>query len=139
MKDARWYAWLARHRRAGAAPLYIAIFGLATPVVATAVLMIIGGSLLFLHYTPTQAVLQNMVEPQMRATAAFAFFFITSMVGYGLGPALLGFLSDVLAARAFGAWGTSPPPVFSPRLRPLRWWKPAVSLPPPESAARWRR
>jgi hypothetical protein len=65
--------------------------------------MITGGSLLFLHYTPTQAALQNMVKPQMRATAAFVFFFITSMVGYGLGPALLGFLSDVLAARAFGA------------------------------------
>jgi predicted MFS family arabinose efflux permease len=102
-KDARWYAWLPAIGILCAAPLYIAIFGLATPVFATAALMTIGGSLLFLHYTPTQAVLQNMVEPQMRATAAFVFFFITSMVGYGLGPALLGLLSDVLAARAFGA------------------------------------
>lgn len=103
VRDPRWYSWLPAIGVLSAAPLYIAIFGLATPVAPTALLMVIGGSLLFLHYTPTQAVIQNMVEPQMRATAAFAFFFITSMVGYGLGPALLGLLSDIFAARAFGA------------------------------------
>lgn len=102
-RDARWYAWLPSVGVLAAAPLYISIFGLAMPVVACALIMTIGGSLLFLHYTPTQAVLQNMVEPRMRATAAFVFFFITSMVGYGVGPALLGLLSDIFAARAFGA------------------------------------
>ena len=37
----------------------------------------------------------------MRATAAFVFFFIVSMLGYGVGPTLLGLMSDLLAQHAF--------------------------------------
>jgi predicted MFS family arabinose efflux permease len=101
-RDVRWYAWLSSIGVLAGAPLYIVIFGFGLPVIACALAMILGGALLFLHYSPTQVVLQNMVEPRMRATAAFVFFFITSMVGYGAGPALLGLLSDTFAARAFG-------------------------------------
>ncbi len=102
-RDPRWYVWLPSLGVLAAAPLYLSMFTLSRHIVVTAILMVASGSLLFLHYTPTQAVLQNMVKPQMRATAAFVFFFITSMVGYGLGPALLGFISDLIAARAFSA------------------------------------
>ncbi len=60
---------------------------------------------MFLHYAPSQAVLQNMVKPRMRATAAFVFFFIVSMLGYGVGPTLLGLISDALARHAFTLGG----------------------------------
>lgn len=113
-RDGRWYAWLPSIGVLAAAPIYVSIFGLAMPLVATAAFLAIGGAVAFLHYTPAQAVLQNMVEPQMRATAAFVFFFITSMVGYGVGPALLGLLSDVFAARAFSAGDFSALCVHSP-------------------------
>ena len=99
-RDARWYAWLPAIALFGGAPLYLLSFSLTGPAPATATL-VLAGMILFLHYAPTQAVLQNMVEPKLRATAAFIFFFIISMLGYGIGPALLGFISDVLAARAF--------------------------------------
>ncbi|MEI9851332.1 MAG: MFS transporter [Sphingomonas sp.] len=99
-RDPRWYAWLPGIGIFCAAPLYILSFTIPEPVLATAVL-VLAGMVLFLHYAPAQAALQNMVEPRMRATAAFVFFFIVTMLGYGVGPTLLGLVSDMLAARAF--------------------------------------
>ena len=60
-----------------------------------------GGILLFFHSIPTLVAFQNMVGPRERATAAFAFFFVSTLVGVGLGPPLLGFVSDLYAAAAF--------------------------------------
>lgn len=100
-RDRRWYAWLPALGLIVAAPLYILSFRIGNSILATGVL-VAAGMILFLHYVPTQTALQNMVAPNMRATAAFIFFFIISMLGYGIGPALLGILSDVFAARAFG-------------------------------------
>jgi predicted MFS family arabinose efflux permease len=99
-RDRRWYAWLPAAGILIAAPLYLAAFGVLNPMIATAFL-VIAGVFMFLHYAPLQAVLQNMVEPRMRATAAFIFFFIVSMLGYGVGPTLLGLISDALARHAF--------------------------------------
>ncbi len=99
--DRRWYVWLPALGGILATPLYVASFVLPNPVVAL-VALTFAGAFLFLYYTPTQAVLQNMVEPRMRGTAAYIFFLVTALVGFGVGPALLGSFSDHLAARAFG-------------------------------------
>jgi predicted MFS family arabinose efflux permease len=101
-RDERWYVWLPACGTLICAPLYVAAFVIFGPIAATAML-VIAGVFLFLHYAPSQAVLQNMVEPRMRATAAFVFFFIVSMLGYGVGPTLLGLISDVLASHAFAS------------------------------------
>ena len=99
--DKRWYVWLPGLGVLVAMPLYVASFLLPYPAVALVVLTFAGAAL-FVYYTPTQALLQNMVEPRMRGTAAYIFFLITGVVGLGFGPALLGSLSDALAARALG-------------------------------------
>lgn len=99
-RDVRWYGWLPCVGLTICAPLYLICFTAHDPAIATVVL-ILAGAFLFLYYTPTQTVLQNMVGPNMRASAAFVFFLITSLVGYGFGPMLLGLVSDGLAGRTF--------------------------------------
>ena len=99
-RDGRWYVWLPALGVLVAAPLYITGFLLPNAAVALASLTV-GGIALFFYYTPTQALLQNMVEPRMRGTAAFVFFVVSGLVGFGGGPALLGFISDQIATHAF--------------------------------------
>ncbi len=101
-RDERWSCWLPGAGVLVAAPMYVASFLLPNPILATAILTLAGASL-FLYYAPTQMVLQNMVEPRMRGTAAFIFFLVSSMVGLGFGPALLGYVSDRWASGVFEA------------------------------------
>lgn len=53
---------------------------------------------------PTFGALHNMVQPRMRATAVAAVFMVVSLVGLGLGPVLIGALSDY-AAQALDSGG----------------------------------
>lgn len=45
---------------------------------------------------PVTSAVQNIVPPNMRATAAALFLFVNSLVGIGLGDILIGFISDAL-------------------------------------------
>lgn len=101
-RDGRWYAWLSAIGCLLSAPLYLLAFTLSNTIVAT-LLLILASICVFLYYTPTQVVLQNMAEPRMRATVAFTFFFVVGLVGVGAGPALVGALSDLFAATSFVA------------------------------------
>ena len=99
-RDGRWYVWLPALGVLVSAPLYIGGFLLPNAAMAL-VSLTFAGAVLFLYYTPTQALLQNMVEPRMRGTAAFVFFVVSGLVGGAGGPALLGYISDQVAAHAF--------------------------------------
>jgi predicted MFS family arabinose efflux permease len=46
---------------------------------------------------PTFGALHNMVEPRMRATAVASVFMVVSLLGLGLGPVLIGAISDYAA------------------------------------------
>ncbi|HEX3990465.1 MAG TPA: hypothetical protein VHX39_04750, partial [Acetobacteraceae bacterium] len=81
-------------------PLYILSFMTPNAGVA-AILLTLASICIFLYYTPTQVVLQNMAQPRMRATVAFVFFLVVGLVGVGVGPALVGLFSDIFAAHAF--------------------------------------
>jgi len=99
-RDERWHSWFAALGVLIGAPFYIAAFQVLDPILATG-LLTAGGMAMFVYYTPVQLILQNMVAPRMRATTAFIFFFASGLVGAGLGPALVGFVSDMTAAQAF--------------------------------------
>ena len=43
---------------------------------------------------PTFAAVQNLAPPQMRAVASGILLFITTMIGYALGPPTIGWLND---------------------------------------------
>jgi predicted MFS family arabinose efflux permease len=99
-RDGRWYVWLSALGCLLSVPLYILSFMSSSAIMAT-VLLTLASICIFLYYTPSQVVLQNMAQPRMRATVAFVFFLVVGLVGVGLGPTLVGFLSDSFAAHAF--------------------------------------
>ena len=68
-------------------------------------LSMVGQLAAMIYIGPTFGALHNMVEPRMRATAVAIVFMLTSLVGIGLGPVLIGVISDQAAAWLFqGDW-----------------------------------
>jgi MFS family permease len=66
------------------------------PVTSTALLMSVPGVLLGgVYLGPTFAMTQSLVRPQMRALASSILLFI-NLIGLGLGPLLVGKLSDMM-------------------------------------------
>jgi len=79
------------------------LVALSMPTLWPFVFAVMCGNLFtFFYQTPTIVAMQNMVSARMRASAAFVFFFTTTLVGVGLGPAITGLLSDLFAQAAFG-------------------------------------
>ncbi len=52
-------------------------------------------------YGPVYASIQGLVGPRSRATAVALMLFVLNMIGLGVGPFTVGFLSDVLTAQHF--------------------------------------
>lgn len=98
-RGARWYALLPFCGIATSVPLYLAGYSLDSEIAAVT-LITIGGIFLFFHSVPTLVAFQNMVAPQQRTTAAFVYFFVSTLVGVGFGPPLIGLLSDFFASSA---------------------------------------
>lgn len=115
-------------------PFNLIGYSVGDPKVAL-VFLITGACLAFFHNVPTLVAFQNMVRARMRATAAFVFFFVTTLVGIGLGPVFLGFLSDFYA----GAGAIMPRCVMGAlRSRSHRSCRSAAPQPrPPAYAARY--
>jgi predicted MFS family arabinose efflux permease len=96
----QYYALVPAFGMALAVPFYLIGYSVGDSRIALG-FQVCGGILLFFHSIPTLVAFQNMVGVRERATAAFVFFFISTLVGVGLGPALLGFVSDLYASAAF--------------------------------------
>ncbi len=76
--------------------------GLWAPTAATTTVLIgIGHFLYQTTHGPSLAAIQNALAPQMRAQAVAFLFFFVNMIGLGLGPVLVGYVSDQ-AAPQFG-------------------------------------
>jgi predicted MFS family arabinose efflux permease len=100
--DRRWYVWGPAIGLALATPLFFV--GFAQGAILPMMLVLIAGHVaLFVYYTPTLGMAQNMVGPTMRGSSAFVVSLVLGLVGVGLGPTLVGFLSDFFAQQAFGA------------------------------------
>jgi len=101
--DKRWYVWGPALGIALAAPLFF--FGFNQPtLLAVGLLLVAAHICMFVYYTPTFAMAQNMVGAEMRASSAFVVSF-TQGLGIFIGPTLVGYLSDAYAARVFPAFG----------------------------------
>lgn len=53
-------------------------------------------------YGPVFAVIQGIVRPEQRATAAAVHLFVVAMIGLGFGPLIFGVISDWLNAQGLG-------------------------------------
>jgi MFS family permease len=100
--DARWLAWCGAIGLMLAPVIYWFAFT-STSIAAATALLIAAGSLLMLFYGPTAGLIQNMLEPRMRATGAMMFTLLNTVFGSGLAPPTLGWISDRMAARAFAS------------------------------------
>jgi predicted MFS family arabinose efflux permease len=113
--DKRWYVWGPAIGIGLAAPLFYLGFNQST-LVATGVTLMAAHICMFVYYTPTFAMAQNMVGAEMRASSAF---FVSLMQGLGIaiGPTLVGLLSDAFTERVFagGAYRTVCPGGAAPR------------------------
>jgi hypothetical protein len=97
------------------APLFI--FGVTRgSLQPTVIILICAHVSMFVFYSPTLAIAQNMVGANMRASSAFVMSgLVLGLVGIGVGPTLVGFLSDRFATHAFAAYlgscpgGRAPP------------------------------
>jgi predicted MFS family arabinose efflux permease len=78
----------------------IATFNSASWVMAFA-LLIVANIFGDLKNGPVYAAVQNIVRPRMRATAAALNLFCINAIGLGLGPPLVGAVSDRMAGRLF--------------------------------------
>ena len=98
--DRRWYTWGPAIGLAITTPLFL--LAVTQPTLRAAVPLLLAGHVtLFVYYTPTLALAQNMVGASMRASSAFVASLVLGLVGIGLGPTLIGILSDLFAHSAF--------------------------------------
>ena len=100
--DKRWFAWGPALTLLLACPLFMLGFSQPT-VLSAAVVLAIGHIFLFVYWTPTLALGANMVGAGMRASSMFVFNFVLGLVGIGLGPTLVGFISERFAGSVFTA------------------------------------
>jgi MFS family permease len=96
----RWFVWGPAIGLVLTTPLFLIGISRADLWVAMG-LLLAGHIALFVYYTPTLALAQNMVGASMRASSAFVLSLVLGLVGIGLGPTVVGILSDVLAHHAF--------------------------------------
>ncbi|MBW3558948.1 MAG: MFS transporter [Proteobacteria bacterium] len=84
------------------APLYVLTFA-QTALLPMALLIIVPAVIHYFYLGPTWGLTSNMVESRMRATATAILLLIINLIGLGLGPTVVGGLSDLFAQTAFGA------------------------------------
>ena len=100
--DRRWFVWGPAIGQVLATPLFF--FGANQASIPMAVFILgLGHVALFVYYTPTLALAQNMVGANMRASSAFVTSLVLGLVGIGLGPTLIGVLNDIFTQKAFSA------------------------------------
>lgn len=97
-RDRRWLLWVPALALAGSSPLWLAVY-LAPTAKLALILMVLPGSLFGAAVGPSFAMVQELVDPRRRALGAALFLCVTNLVA-GLGPLLVGLLSDLLAPTA---------------------------------------
>jgi MFS family permease len=116
-KSKSWGAGFAAAVTVVVMPFYIASFHATHPLVAFGLLFIafgVAGNLL----GPVFATLQDLVKPDVRATAVAIVSVAGVIFGQGLGPLVVGAISDLMASGAAGDTGAEG----------LRWAMTAVAL-----------
>jgi len=101
-RDRRWYVWGPAIGLVLTTPLFI--LGFMQADVGRMILILIAGHVaMFVYYTPTLGLAANMVGANMRGTSAWLASLVLGLVGVGLGPTVVGMMSDFFAQQAFGA------------------------------------
>lgn len=94
-ENLRYYLWIPALTEILSLPFAVGAFFLGNTTLAMACffLMTLIGSL---YLGPMIAVSHNLVKPSQRAMASAILFFVLNLIGLGLGPLVMGALSDAL-------------------------------------------
>jgi MFS family permease len=94
-RDMRWYMWVPAIATVAGIPLAVCFYLIPNPYVAllVGVPQAIAGPM---YLGPSFAMTQSLVRPQMRAVASAILLFVLNLIGLGIGPWFVGFLSDLL-------------------------------------------
>ncbi|MFW2349949.1 spinster family MFS transporter [Qipengyuania sp.] len=101
VRDSRWYVWGPAILMLGIAPVLLVILTTQTLTLA----LVLTGLFHFLsasYLGPALAVSHGLVGLRMRALTSAIFFFFINLIGLGLGPLIVGSLSDSFAAGDVG-------------------------------------
>ena len=92
----QWYCWLpALAAIVNFIPAAFVFFGSSTQAIL--IVAVLSYFLSALYLGPSIAVTHSLVPPKMRAFASAVLFFVLNIIGLGLGPLVIGMLSDGLA------------------------------------------
>ncbi len=98
-RDVRWYLWVPGIATIAGVPIALGYFLSPDPYVALLVFGIPAGIAGPMYLGPSFAMTQTLVKPHMRAMAAAILLFILNLIGLGIGPWFVGYLSDALAPQ----------------------------------------
>ncbi|MGB0921828.1 MAG: spinster family MFS transporter [Alphaproteobacteria bacterium] len=99
-KDIRWRSWVVAIPIVVSLPFGVGMY-LSDNITFVLIFMIIPGAVGSLFLGPSLAMVQGLVTVRMRAFAGAVFLFVLNLIALGLGPQLVGLLSDMLIP-AFG-------------------------------------
>jgi len=103
----RVHMWLPAIGALIAAPIFLLAFAQQNFGVLFPLLMV-GAVFNYLYLGPALAVVQSAAPPRMRATAIALVILVINLIGYGLGPPVMGALSDYFAGQNLAALGLAP-------------------------------
>ena len=92
--DRRWYARIPAIAWLITAPTFALAFMVPMPLWLMWIILLVPNALNTLWLGPITTAVQNLVPAEMRATASGSFLMINNLIGLGIGPMLMGFLSD---------------------------------------------
>ncbi len=99
LSDSRWYMWIPGVAILLLVPIQLVGYMSSQTVVVTAAFAV-GGFLSSVFFGPSLATTQALAAPQMRSVAASIVIFVKTIIGLGLGPLLIGGVSDLLSPDA---------------------------------------
>ncbi|KRO71108.1 MAG: MFS transporter, partial [OM182 bacterium BACL3 MAG-120507-bin80] len=94
-RDKRWYLWVPAIVGFIGVPFFITVF-LTESKYTALILSCIPGLLINVYLGNSIATAHALVGARMRAMASAILFFILNLIGLGMGPSAVGFLSDYL-------------------------------------------
>jgi sugar phosphate permease len=102
-KDVRWNMWLVGIVGIVAAPFSVMGY-LATTGQSALLWLLIPTVVGAFYFGPTLAMLHTLVKPEMRSLASAILLFINNIFGLGIGPLMVGMMSDALTPH-YGVQG----------------------------------
>ena len=97
-RDIRWQMWISAAGLFIGAPFAIGVYLSPDPYTALAY-FVLPTIIIAVYHGPVYAMTQGLAPVRMRAMAAAVLLFITNIIGLGLGPQVVGIISDLLKSE----------------------------------------